>query len=112
MTPGSTCLGCHPFAIAGTVYPTGHEETNCWGLGDPSVQVVVYDSVGRMIVMDLSAAGNFAYSGTITPPFVAGVRRGSSERYMFTPQINPDCNACHTAEGLLDAPGRIVPPYP
>jgi mono/diheme cytochrome c family protein len=29
---------------------------------------------------------------------------------MLTPQNNAECNACHTPDGILGAPGRIVPP--
>jgi len=35
---------------------------------------------------------------------------GSRERRMTTPQFDGDCNACHTQDGLQNAPGRIVVP--
>jgi hypothetical protein len=110
MRPGDTCQGCHTFNITGTVYPTGHEPTYCDGLGDQSVTVRVSDAAGRVIDVTPDTVGNFFYQGAITYPFTAKVMRGASERPMNTPQSNGECDTCHTATGLVGAPGRIVPP--
>lgn len=110
MYPGDRCQGCHIWEISGTVYPTGHEQTLCNGLDGTGITVVVSDAVGRVINLVPNGVGNFYYQGTIAYPFTAKVLRGTSVRAMRTPQTNAECNACHTPDGILGAPGRIVPP--
>jgi hypothetical protein len=112
MYPGDRCQGCHIWEISGTVYPTGHEQTLCNGLDGTGagVTVVVSDAAGRVINLVPNSVGNFYYQGTVSYPFTAKVLRGSAVRAMRTPQTNAECNACHTPDGILGAPGRIVPP--
>jgi len=40
----------------------------------------------------------------------ARVVRGDQERVMLSPQMDGDCNSCHTENGANGAPGRIVAP--
>jgi hypothetical protein len=110
MYPGDRCQGCHIWEIAGTVYPTGHEQTLCNGQDGSELSVVVSDSAGRIIDLIPNSVGNFYYRGVIAYPFTAKVVRGSAVRAMATPQTNGECNACHTPDGIQGAPGRIVPP--
>jgi len=110
MYPGDRCQGCHIWEISGTVYPTGHEQTLCNGQDGAGITVVVSDAVGRVINLTPNSVGNFYYQGTIAYPFTAKVIRGTAVRAMLTPQTNAECNACHTPDGILGAPGRIVPP--
>jgi hypothetical protein len=110
MSPGRACLDCHSFAVAGTIYPTGHETNDCQGLNDPQVMLVITDANGDSATLPINSVGNFAASGELPLPFTAKIVRGNAERRMRTPQTNTDCNECHTAEGANGAPGRLVPP--
>ncbi len=41
---------------------------------------------------------------------VAKVKQNGKERAMQAAQMSGDCNSCHTQDGLMSAPGRIVAP--
>lgn len=126
MNPGLACLDCHKgsgepevaerFAIAGTVFPTGHEPDLCDGIDGTARSVIVEVTTADMKVLQLpvNAAGNFMYdaseSGPILFPIHARVLEGDRVRAMASPQSTGDCNACHTQSGTLGAPGRIVEP--
>lgn len=126
MNPGLACLDCHEgsgepevaerFAIAGTVFPTGHEPDLCDGIDGAARSVIVEVTTADMKVLQLpvNAAGNFMYdaseSGPIVFPIRARVLEGDRVRAMASPQSTGDCNACHTQSGTLGAPGRIVEP--
>lgn len=124
MHPGLPCLKCHgqfpqkaffkaPFDVAGTVYPNGHAPDDCYGA--TGVQVVITDAKGKVVTLDVSAAGNFGHSGsygfaTLAMPYRAKVVRNGKERVMKDAQTNGDCNHCHTENGDEKAPGRILAP--
>lgn len=112
MYPGDACQGCHIWEISGTVYPTGHEQTLCNGLDGTGagITVVVTDAIGRVINLVPNSVGNFFYQGTVNTPVTAKIVRGNATRAMRAAQFNTECNACHTPQGSLGAPGRIVPP--
>src|SRR2546423_1651753 len=61
--PGGACNACHSrgegprFAFGGTVYPSGHEPSQCNGGGPGGAQVVVADATGRSITAPVNAAG-------------------------------------------------------
>lgn len=120
MDPGRACIGCHAstggeapsFAIAGTLYPTGHEPDLCDGTNGQTTgaKVVITDAQGKVITLAPNAAGNFTYRGSVAAPFQAAVTYMGRERRMASPPPNGDCNSCHTANGTMDAPGRIVLP--
>lgn len=114
MYPGDPCQGCHIWSISGTVYPTGHEQPLCNGLDGTGadVKVVVTDALCRVITLVPNSVGNFFYQGTVNTPVTAKIVRGGVTRAMHASQFNTECNACHTPQGLLGAPGRIVPPPP
>jgi hypothetical protein len=117
MAPGQSCASCHrggeaaAFAIAGTVYPTAHEPNNCNGAnGTNGARVVITGANGTSLTLTPNSAGNFYSQGTVSTPFTAKVTYMGRERVMATPQTNGDCNACHTQNGSMNAPGRIMLP--
>lgn len=125
MHPGRICLDCHMqavqpfiktrFQIAGTVYPTGHEPDDCYGIDGVAagIEVEVTDAMNQVITMPVNEAGNFMHQappGSVVFPITALVRRGDLEWAMSTPQSSADCNSCHTQDGTHNALGRIVAP--
>ena len=115
MRPGDACKSCHNgtvtnpnFTIAGTVYPTAHEPTNCNGKN--SVQVVITPASGTAITLTTNAAGNFYSTAKVTMPYTAKIVVGGAERPMMAAQTSGDCNSCHTQTGTQSAPGRIIVP--
>jgi cytochrome c5 len=118
MNPGRACISCHAgeeeaprFTIAGTLYPTGHEPNLCNGVnGTTGARVVIVDAANRTVTLTPNAAGNFTYTGAITPPYTAKVTDQGRERIMPVAQTSGDCNSCHTQTGANGAPGRITLP--
>lgn len=118
MAPGQACISCHAgteaptFAIAGTLYPTGHEPNNCNGAsGTSGAKVVVSGSNGTSITLTPNSAGNFYSSAFLSAPYTAKVVNGSGiERVMVSTLSTGDCNSCHTQTGANRAPGRITLP--
>jgi cytochrome c553 len=116
MDPGQACISCHAndieapkFTIAGTVYPTGHEPDNCYGIS--SVSVGITDANGMTITLTANAAGNFYSMAAVAFPIQAKVIEGGKERVMVGAQASGDCNSCHTQSGANMAPGRITVPF-
>jgi mono/diheme cytochrome c family protein len=119
MEPGLACTNCHAssggeaprFAVAGTVYPTAHEPDLCNGAnGTNGARVVITGANGASVTLTPNAAGNFYYEGTIATPYSAKVTYMGRERDMGATQTSGDCNACHTQNGTMSAPGRILLP--
>ncbi len=119
MDPGKACINCHAssggeaprFAIAGTVYPTAHEPDLCYGAnGTDGAQVVITDANGKSISLTPNSAGNFSSSAVVATPYRAKVTYMGRERDMAATQTSGDCNACHTQNGTMSAPGRIILP--
>ena len=115
MHPGGTCIACHNeeregprYTIAGTVFPTAHEPTDCNGLA--GAVVVITDGAGRETRLNTNAAGNFYSTVKITGPYTAKVIANGKERAMIAPQTSGDCNTCHSEAGTSDAPGRVMAP--
>lgn len=128
MYPGRACNACHAtnpdgesppiFLVAGTVYPTGHEPDDCFGVDGPAlggVRVEVVDAAGRAYELPVNASGNFMLlEAAFTAPYRAKVISPAGERAMAAPQTSGDCNGCHTEAGAGAAslaPGRIVAPW-
>jgi len=122
MNPGLACLACHKakgkaadVTLAGTVYITGHEPDKCLGgpaSGMPMATVEITDANKRIISLPVNASGNFLYKGSmaIALPYTAVVKWNGKTREMKGPQMNMDCNGCHTQDGSNGAPGRIALP--
>jgi hypothetical protein len=113
MRPGESCPTCHAnFELAGTLYPTGHEPSDCDGVDGltTAVTVLVTDATGLDITLYPNMVGNFFTSITITPPFHAKVVFNGQERAMTAAQTSGACNSCHTQTGANGAPGRITLP--
>jgi hypothetical protein len=111
MDPGDTCPSCHnSFQIAGTVYPTAHEATDCNGVTGSNLSVVITDAKGAVQTLAVDAVGNFYSTMAVATPFHAKVVSKTSERDMMATQTSGDCNLCHSVDGLNGAPGRIMSP--
>jgi hypothetical protein len=119
MEPGMACISCHAssggeaptFTIAGTLYPTGHEPDLCDGAnGTDGAQVVITGANGVSTTLTPNGAGNFYYTGAVAQPFRAKVVYMGRERDMAAAQTSGDCNSCHTQNGAMSAPGRIILP--
>lgn len=125
MHPGVACDACHSGAkggeeegprllIAGTVYPSGHEPDDCYGVS--SILVQVTDANDQVVELHTNSAGNFMLEDEEAPagfeaPYLVKVVSDVGERVMAMPVDNGDCNVCHTQDGTMDAPGRIVAPW-
>lgn len=115
MRPGAACNDCHAkvggapvFAVAGTVYPTLHEPTDCYGVaGDTIIRITGSDGV--IIDLPVGTSGNFfaSNSAEIVFPIRADVLFEGRVRAMCGWQSTGDCNLCHTQEGANGAPGRV-----
>jgi hypothetical protein len=117
MHPGGACIACHSrgegprFSVAGTVFPTAHEPTDCYGVeGGSDVHVEITDAAGSVLTLSVNAAGNFYSTKTVAYPFHAKVVTMGQERAMGAAQATGDCNSCHTETGKNGAPGRIMLP--
>jgi hypothetical protein len=124
MRPGEACIACHAsgegpgFSIAGTVYLTGHEPSDCNGSSNAGISVVVTDQNGTSRSFGVNSAGNFygqAGGGWPVFPITAAVTFNGKTRSMDTPVSSGDCNSCHTENGtgvggIAAPPGRIALP--
>jgi hypothetical protein len=115
MHPGRACIACHAssdegprFQIGGTVYPTGHEPSDCNGATAAAVEVT--DATGRVTTLPVNAAGNFFTSSQIAFPIHVAVVANGKRRSMNGTPPTGDCNGCHTQAGANMAPGRIALP--
>lgn len=120
MQPGVACINCHNssggeaprFTIAGTLYPTAHEPNQCNGVNGTTAgaKVVITDANQKVVTLTPNGVGNFYYTGAVALPFRAKVTDTNGERDMVAAQTSGDCNACHTQNGTMSAPGRIILP--
>jgi len=124
MMPGHACNACHEeenaatgegapvFRFAGTIYPSGHEPDGCVGSHAHLAEVRVRDAAGFVFAAPANASGNFMLETThaLISPYSAEVHFQGRVRPMLTPQTSGDCNACHTQDGTMGAPGRVALP--
>jgi len=119
MNPGQACISCHTnegegpeLTIAGTLYPTAHEPSDCNGSGASDAYVEITDASGRIFQLELESSGNFMLEDpdAFTMPYTAKVVSAAGERVMVSEQDDGDCNSCHTEGGAEAAPGRIMLP--
>jgi hypothetical protein len=120
MEPGKACRACHAQGgegpmdqFMGTVFPGLHEKNRCNAMPPTGAVVEILDTAGavQLTLAIRSPSGNFESGWSTAPtPYRARVRIGTRTIEMQTPQTNGDCNVCHTEQGALNAPGRIVFP--
>jgi hypothetical protein len=130
MYPGRDCIACHDaerredpddddipdLVVGGTVYPTGHEPNDCFGVSGGDLRVVIQSVAdGRSVTLTPSGSGNFslrrgAAPPGFEPPFSVKLVDGQRERIMPVPATSGSCNGCHTQSGAMGAPGRVVAP--
>ncbi len=118
MHPGGDCIDCHEredegptFTFAGTVHLAYDDETDCRGVPGVLVELIGPDDE-VFYANQTNPAGSFSTSTSVADhvPYTARLTYAGRTRTMSTPQTEGACNACHTAEGEEDAPGRIVVP--
>lgn len=115
MHPGRACVACHKtkggkapiFAVAGTVYPTGHEPDECISSAVTTASIEITDANGQVTTLKPNLSGNFTSKQSLALPYTAKLKYNGQERAMTTPQNDGDCNSCHTQAGSNGAPGRI-----
>jgi hypothetical protein len=118
MNPGMACINCHSqgegprFAIAGTLYPTGHEPDRCNGSNGSTTgaRVVITGADGKVTTLTPNSVGNFYTNTAVAKPFTVKVTYMGRTRAMAAAPANGDCNSCHTQNGASSAPGRITLP--
>jgi hypothetical protein len=117
MNPGEACVACHVrervneiFTASGTVYTDLHADPLCIGSAKGTVEIIGAD--GAVVSLPVNASGNFATFAPFKKPYTARVKMGTKVRTMSSPQMNGDCNICHTVQGTEGAPGRIIWPGP
>jgi mono/diheme cytochrome c family protein len=116
MNPGTRCITCHreggpaqAFGASGTIYPSLREPDGCMGEGGVTVEIT--DRDGKVHRTVTNAVGNFVVREWFPLPFTVALRKGSRVyARQENVQATRDCNTCHTADGVGNAPGRIVLP--
>lgn len=131
MNPGMACRACHlgqnfagqnptgqrepkrAFFFMGTAYAAAHEIDSCRSANVPAGAVVEILDANDVVqaTLPINAAGNFYSASTtagFTLPYKARVVANGKTNAMASPQMEGDCNTCHTAQGSGGAPGRIM----
>jgi hypothetical protein len=100
MCPGSDCLGCHSFKVAGTVFASASSTSPLSG-----ATVTISPSSGADVVLTSNSAGNFYTSASLAFPLSVTVSKGVAATSMgpLVTAGNGGCNSCH------DATQRIHP---
>lgn len=124
MKPGEACVSCHqvrePFRayyFMGTVFGGFHEQNDCNAAPPAGLVVDIIDANGlvALTIPVRSPSGNFystSRAAGVALPYTARVRDAQGHlRVMVGPQMNGDCNSCHTEQGAQNAPGRIAWPF-
>jgi hypothetical protein len=129
MQPGKPCRGCHEteapqlaWFFMGTAFPAYHEGDDCEDPPPIDARVEIADADGHItLTLYPSADGDFTSSSVdarVPLPYTAKLYANGLVRAMVTPQMDGDCNSCHTDQGtstIIDAspaPGRLVWPAP
>lgn len=132
MNPGLACRSCHlgenfqnqnptresepgkAFFFMGTVFPSLREADLCAAIVPTDTVVEILDAQDVVqFSLAVNAAGNFRSRSTasgFTLPYKARVKSGGRVNVMGSAQMDGDCNACHTVNGLNGAPGRVFFP--
>jgi len=126
MNPGVPCWGaggCHTpssktvLTAAGTIYPLNglHDENNCYGLDSTmtGAAIAIFDvDTGNEILprLQMNPAGNFWTTRPMPAKYMVKLFSNSKIVEMIAPVTDGNCNYCHSAEGIMMAKGRIIPP--
>lgn len=121
MNPGLACRACHKvnasdknYFFMGTVFPSFHEEDLCNSPPPPDARLEIIDVSGAVaLTLTPNSVGNFQSSAVVagvSVPYTARLVANGLTRAMSTPQMDGDCNKCHTEQGAEEAPGRLVWP--
>lgn len=122
MNPGMACRACHlasrpgrAYFFMGTVFASLHAKDRCIAPPPGGGRIEIIDSNGALAqTIDVtSGSGNFrsgSLSTTVQLPYTVRIVANGRTGRMLTPQMNGDCNSCHTEQGTNGAPGRIYWP--
>lgn len=131
MNPGLACRSCHlgqnfdgqnpaglkeeekAYFFMGTAYAAPREDDRCKSADVPAGAVVeILDTTDAVkLTLPINEAGNFFSNSTtagFTLPYKARVVANGKTLAMASPQMDGDCNVCHTKNGKNGAPGRIT----
>jgi hypothetical protein len=126
MNPGVPCWGaggCHTpssktvLTAAGTLYPLNgpHDENNCNGVDSTmnGAAIAIFDpDTGAEIAprLPINPAGNFFTSRAMPASYNVRVFYSGKIIDMVARVTDGNCNYCHSADGIVGAAGRILPP--
>ena len=101
--PGSPCLLCHGFGMAGTIYRRAADETGLAG-----VTVKMTDADGRVFTEVSNATGNFIVRDAVTYPVHVEISASGARKPMRN-VIHQwgSCAECHTPDKGASSAGRI-----
>lgn len=116
MHPGIACIDCHTarregprYTYAGTAFQALDDEDDCRGIAGAVIDII--DSDGNVAFsMTTNNVGNFSSRAALVSPYTARITYEGRTAEMVGPQTDGDCNRCHTAAGIEDAPGRVLIP--
>ncbi len=120
MEPGVACVSCHtqsgegPVGILGTAYASAHDEDRCNGIagsayGDAYISVLDDQHV-EVAQLPINAVGNFMGNEPASATYYVALVANGQTREMAMAVPSGDCNSCHTQDGAVGAPGRILVP--
>jgi hypothetical protein len=116
MLPGQNCRACHgapsskypeapDWSFAGTVFEGPDSE-----LGAEGVTVTVIDATGAQATAITNQVGNFYSSAPLVAPYSVSLSKGERSVTMAVFPPAGGCNACHAANPVGGAPGRLYLP--
>ena len=127
MNPGKPCRACHlaaaphfAYFFQGTASSRFDTADDCTSAPPPSARIEIVDAAGAVaLVLVPDGSGNFSSASLVSDvelPYRARLVVGTRARAMTTPQVDGDCNVCHTEQGSYvndgnaSTPGRLVWP--
>ncbi|HTJ42260.1 MAG TPA: hypothetical protein VL463_09220 [Kofleriaceae bacterium] len=101
--PGSPCLLCHDFGLAGTIYRRAADENGVAG-----VTVTMTDATGRVFTEVSNATGNFYTNDAPTYPVHVEISMGGVKQPMRNVVHQwGSCAECHRPDAGASSAGRI-----
>jgi hypothetical protein len=101
--PGSPCLLCHDFTLAGTIYLHASDTSGVAG-----VRITMTDATGHLFGAVSNATGNFFVTENIVFPVNVEISNGTSTKKMRN-HIGQwgSCAECHSPPAGATSNGRI-----